>query len=197
MNHDERRSVAIITEASEPFNRYDVDGVLSYFTIDARWLVSQGLPLAGEGLVGIDVICAMHRRRFRDLPDMEREIHSLWADGNPGCSEWTVTSTKINGNRRNWFGCAPNARIEIRMIDEQLPEHAHRAYVVRHFEDRHHVGLENNDQRIRRCRPRCDFGRAMRSGSALSRAPVARLKPAFAAAVAVDKLLFRVMNSLA
>ena len=92
------------------------------------------------------------------------------------------------------FQGAPDARIKIRMIHEQLPQRAHRAYVVGHLENRHHVGLENSGQRIRsapgalRLRTRG----VLRMG--LSRVPVDRLKPAFAAA---GKLLFRVMNSLA
>lgn len=104
MTDDERRNLAVITEACDAYNRHDVEGVLSHFADDGEWLLSRGTPPDGQRVRGTEALRAMLKQRFRTIPDMHWEIRSHWVGGNRGCSEWTVTGTESNGNRLEWLG---------------------------------------------------------------------------------------------
>ena len=104
MTDNERRSLAVITEVCDAYNRHDVEGIVRHFAEDSSWLLSRGVPPEGGRARGLDEIRAMAHRRFRTIPDMYWHIRSHWVGGNRGCSEWTVTGTETNGNKINWLG---------------------------------------------------------------------------------------------
>jgi steroid delta-isomerase-like uncharacterized protein len=90
----------------EAFNRHDLDAMMDYFADECVFYMPRGIAPRGDRYVGKDQVRAGLATRFQGLPDVHYGDDRHWACDNIGVSEWTLTGTRLSGER-----------IEIRGLD--------------------------------------------------------------------------------
>lgn len=83
----------------EAFNRHDLDAIMDYFHDDCVFYMPRGKGPRGDRYVGKEEVRAGLSTRFEGIPDVHYGEDTHWVCGNFGVSEWTLTGTRVSGER--------------------------------------------------------------------------------------------------
>ena len=89
----------------DAFNRHDLDDIMSYFADDCVFYMPRGAGPRGDRYVGKEEVRAGLATRFEGIPDVHYGEERHWACGDFGVSEWTLTGTRVTGERVEVRGC--------------------------------------------------------------------------------------------
>jgi ketosteroid isomerase-like protein len=83
----------------DAFNRHDLDDILDYFADDCVFYMPRGSTPRGDRYVGKSEVRAGLAKRFEGIPDVHYGDDRHWVGDNFGVSEWTLSGTRITGER--------------------------------------------------------------------------------------------------
>ncbi|HEX6589093.1 MAG TPA: nuclear transport factor 2 family protein [Longimicrobiales bacterium] len=89
----------------DAFNRHDLDAIMAYFADDCVFYMPRGRGPRGDRFTGKDEVRAGLAKRFAGIPDVHYGEDRHWACGDFGVSEWTLTGTRVTGERVEVRGC--------------------------------------------------------------------------------------------
>ncbi len=87
------------------WNAHDIDTIMQYMSDDCIFETGSGSERYGTRHEGFDTVKARFIEVWTQLPDIQFENGSCFAQGNRGCSEWTLTATKADGSTLEIDGC--------------------------------------------------------------------------------------------
>lgn len=89
----------------EAFNRHDLDAIMGYFADDCVFYMPRGAGPRGDRYQGKEEVRAGLATRFAGIPDVHYGDDRHWACGDFGVSEWTLTGTRVTGEKVEVRGC--------------------------------------------------------------------------------------------
>ena len=89
----------------DAFNAHDVDAIMSFFTEHSVLDMPRGPGPGGQRMVGTDDVRKGIQSRFDGIPDVHYGDDRHWVCGDRGVSEWTLTGTRVTGERVEVRGC--------------------------------------------------------------------------------------------
>lgn len=87
------------------FNAHDIEAILSVFTDDAVLDAPTGPQPGGRRFVGKEEIRRALVAAFQGAPDVRYDDERHLVAGERGVSEWLLTGTTPEGERRRFWGC--------------------------------------------------------------------------------------------
>jgi ketosteroid isomerase-like protein len=90
---------------SDAWNGHDIDLVMSYMTEDCVFETGGGSEHFGTRYEGFDVVKQRFVEVWTDIPDVQFTDTVHFVDGDRGCSQWTLTGTRPNGQAMKVDGC--------------------------------------------------------------------------------------------
>lgn len=92
-------STVRLKELLDAFNRHDLDGIMEFFAEECDFFMPRGTDARGEHYHGKANVRAGLATRFAGIPDVHYGEDQHWACGELGVSEWTLTGTKVSGQK--------------------------------------------------------------------------------------------------
>ena len=89
----------------DAFNRHDLDAIMGYFADECVFYMPRGAGPRGDRYVGKAEVRAGLAKRFQGIPDVHYGDDRHWLGENFGVSEWTLTGTRVSGERVEVRGC--------------------------------------------------------------------------------------------
>ena len=89
----------------DAFNRHDLDDIMSYFADDCVFYMPRGAGPRGDRYAGKTEVRAGLAKRFQGIPDVHYGDDRHWMCGDFAVSEWTLTGTRVTGERVEVRGC--------------------------------------------------------------------------------------------
>jgi ketosteroid isomerase-like protein len=89
----------------DAFNRHDLDSIMEFFSEDSVFDMPHGPDPWGKRYTGKTAVREGLSTRFKGLPDVHYGEDSHWVAGDRGCSEWTLTGTRLTGEKVKVRGC--------------------------------------------------------------------------------------------
>ncbi|MFT7687317.1 MAG: ketosteroid isomerase-like protein [Candidatus Azotimanducaceae bacterium] len=90
---------------SDAWNSHDIDEIMTYMSEDCVFETGGGSEHYGTRFKGSDTVRKRFVQVWTDLPDVHFLAMSHFVQGNHGCSEWTFTGTRLDGEKIEIDGC--------------------------------------------------------------------------------------------
>ena len=90
---------------SAAWNVHDIDSIMDYMSDDCIFETGSGSERYGTRFEGFDTVKARFIEVWTQLPDVQFENGRHFAQGDRGCSEWTLTATHPDGSKMAVDGC--------------------------------------------------------------------------------------------
>lgn len=103
MDHGER--VRMLRAIATGFDTHDLDAIMRHFAADAVFEGPRGPDTWGQRFTGFDEVREAFAGRFSGIPDVRYTDDDHFVDGNRGASEWTISGTRLDGERIEVRGC--------------------------------------------------------------------------------------------
>ncbi|MFN2439875.1 MAG: nuclear transport factor 2 family protein [Chitinophagaceae bacterium] len=89
------------------FNRHDLNAIMEFFSDDCSFDFPRGPEPWGQRFIGKAQVREGLAGRFKGIPDVHygEDLHWIFAEGNRGVSEWTLTGTTTSGVKLKVRGC--------------------------------------------------------------------------------------------
>ena len=90
---------------SDAWNDHDIDTIMEMMTEDCIFETGGGGHSYGTRYSGYEAVKARFIEVWTDLPDIRFKNCRHFVQGDRGCSEWTITGTRLNGEVLEVDGC--------------------------------------------------------------------------------------------
>lgn len=90
---------------SDAWNAHNIDRIMSFMTEDCVFEPGGGPERYGRRFSGQDDVRQRFVEVWTEIPDVQFVNGRHFAQGDCGCSEWTLTGTRADGSRIEVDGC--------------------------------------------------------------------------------------------
>ena len=94
-----------LADYSDAWNAHDIDRIMAYMTEDCVFEPGGGPERYGTRVEGADAVRERFIEVWTEIPDIRFENGIHFAQGDYGCSEWTIVGTRTNGVKIEIDGC--------------------------------------------------------------------------------------------
>ncbi|MFT7533321.1 MAG: ketosteroid isomerase-like protein [Gammaproteobacteria bacterium] len=98
-------SKQLLADYVEAWNTHNIDKIMSFMTDDCVFETGGGTERWGTRYQGSEQVRQRFIEVWTDLPDVHFVNGHHFADGDSGCSEWTFTATRADGQLVEMNGC--------------------------------------------------------------------------------------------
>ena len=99
------QTVETLKQILYAFNQHDLDAIMEFFADESSMDMPRGPHSYGQRFVGKSKVREGLAGRFAGMPDVHYGDDRHWVSGNMAVSEWTLTGTRLNGDRIEVRGC--------------------------------------------------------------------------------------------
>jgi ketosteroid isomerase-like protein len=94
-----------LEQYASAWNAHDIETIMSFMTADCVFETGGGKEQHGTRYEGFDVVRERFIEVWTDIPDVRFKSIVHFAEGESGCSEWTLTGTRKDGSAIEVDGC--------------------------------------------------------------------------------------------